>query len=121
MTELAPTLQLFFSTYLPGQQGAITHTLTAYRDTWRLLLTYLKDQRQLSPAHIDFADLDGATITGFLTYLQDQRGNSDATRNARLAAIHAFFRLRRVSSPRARGADSQHPGSSTEEGNENAG
>lgn len=91
MTKLAPTLEFFFTTYLPGQQGASSHTVTAYRDTWRLLLVYLQDQHHLSPAHLDFQDLNATTITGFLTYLQDQPGNSNATRNARLAAIHAFF------------------------------
>jgi integrase/recombinase XerD len=92
MSPLAPTLQSFFTTYLTGQKGASAHTIAAYRDTWRLLLTYLGGQRHLRPSAIDFTDLDAEMVTGFLTYLETGRGNSPATRNARLAAIHALCR-----------------------------
>lgn len=91
MSLLAPTLQSFFTTYLAGQRGASTHTIAAYRDTWRLLLAYLGGHRHRRPAAADFTDLDTETVTGFLTHLETVRGNSTATRNARLAAIHAFF------------------------------
>jgi integrase/recombinase XerD len=91
MSPLAPTLQGFFTTYLTGQKGASAHTITAYRDTWRLLLTYLREEHHRRPADIDFTDLNAETITRFLTYLQTTRHNSAVTRNARLAAIHALF------------------------------
>lgn len=91
MTLLAPTLQSFFTSYLVGQRAASANTITAYRDTWRLLLAYLRDTQQLSPARIDFADLTAETITGFLAHLEHDRGNSPSTRNARLAGIHALF------------------------------
>lgn len=91
MSQLAPTLQSFFTAYLSGQRGASAHTVAAYRDTWRLLLAYLGDHRHRRPAAADFTDLDAEMVTGFLTYLETGRGNSAATRNARLAAIHAFF------------------------------
>jgi site-specific recombinase XerD len=91
MSLLAPTLQSFFTTYLTGQRGASAHTVAAYRDTWRLLLTYLSSSRHLHPSGIGFTDLDAEAVTSFLTYLETGRGNSTATRNARLAAIHAFF------------------------------
>lgn len=91
MTVLAPTLQAFFTTYLTGQKAASRHTIAAYRDTWRLLLTYLKTRQHRPPASIDFADLSADTITAFLTYLETDRHNSVSTRNARLATIHALF------------------------------
>ena len=40
---------------------------------------------------LDFADLDTPLITAFLQHLETGRGNSVATRNARLAAIHSLF------------------------------
>ena len=91
MTLLAPTLQSFFTTYLTGQKAASRHTTAAYRDTWRLLLTYLNTHQNRQPAGIDFADLSADTITAFLTHLETDRHNSVSTRNARLAAIHALF------------------------------
>jgi site-specific recombinase XerD len=37
-------------------------------------------------------DLDAVTVAAFLSYLDHEQGNSTATRNARLAAIHSFYR-----------------------------
>jgi|GEM_PF-1713501 len=91
MSPLAPTLQAFFTTYLTGHRGASAHTIATYRDTWRLLLTYLRDQNHHRPADVDFTDLSAETITGFLRYLETDRYNGPTTRNARLAAIHALF------------------------------
>ena len=39
MTALAPTLQAFFTERLITQRNASPHTIAAYRDTFRLLLT----------------------------------------------------------------------------------
>lgn len=91
MSLLAPTLQAFFTTHLVGQKAASPHTISAYRDTWRLLLTFLAEHHHLSPAAISFEDLDAQSITEFLTHLEAKRGNTAASRNARLAGIHALF------------------------------
>lgn len=91
MSALAPTLQSFLTTYLVGQRGASPHTVAAYRDTWRMLLLYVHTQHGIRPADVELTDLGAETITGFLQHLQTVRGNSTRTRNARLAAIHAFF------------------------------
>ena len=91
MSALSATLQSFFTTYLVGQRAASAHTIIAYRDTWRLLLVHMHTQTGICPADIDVVDLDVEAIAGFLQYLETVRGNSVRTRNARLAAIHAFF------------------------------
>ena len=91
MTALAPTLQAFFTTRLTSQYGASPHTVAAYRDTWRLLLGYAAQTTATPPASLDLSQLDADLINGFLTHLETQRGNSIATRNARLAAVHSFL------------------------------
>lgn len=91
MTALAPTLQSFFTGYLIGQRGASPHTITAYRDTFRLLLDYAHRRTGIRPSDLDLAVIDADLVTGFLTHLEDQRGNRATTRNARLAAIHSLF------------------------------
>ena len=99
MTLLALTLQAFFTTRLIGQVGASPHTIAAYRDTWRLLLRYVVATTG-TPAHtIDIAQLDADLIGAFLNHLQDQRGNSIATRNARLAAVHSLFTYAAIQHP----------------------
>jgi integrase/recombinase XerD len=91
MTLLAPILQAFFTTRLASQYGASTHTIAAYRDTWRLLLRYAAETTGTAPAALDLSQLDTDLITGFLTHLETERGNSTTTRNARLAAVHSLF------------------------------
>lgn len=91
MTALAATLQAFFTTRLAEQRGASPHTVTAYRDTWRLLLRYVAATTGTPPQALDFPELTAEVIGAFLTHLEHDRGNSVTTRNARLAAIHSVF------------------------------
>lgn len=91
MTALAPTLQAFFTTGLIGQRAASPHTIASYRDTWRLLLGHIHDTTGTRPQDLDLAQIDAATITGFLHHLETDRNNTVATRNIRLAAVHSFY------------------------------
>ena len=91
MTALAPTLQTFFTDRLVRQRQVSAHTIAAYRDTFRLLLSYAADQTGQKPHGLDLADLDAPLIGAFLQHLQIDRHNSARTRNARLAAIHSLF------------------------------
>jgi integrase/recombinase XerD len=91
VTALAPTLQSFFTAYLIGQRDASPHTITAYRDTFRLLLNYTHRRTGTRPSDLDLSVIDAELVAGFLTHLENDRGNSARTRNARLAAIHSLF------------------------------
>jgi integrase len=99
VTALAPLLQAFFTDRLMTQYGASAHTVASYRDTWRLLLSHVHRQTGKLPAQLDLADLDAATIGGFLHDLETVRGNSIASRNTRLAAIHSLFRYASLHAP----------------------
>lgn len=91
MSALAPTLEKYFTDHLAHSLGASSHTIAAYRDTWRLLLAWLLRTGGHRPETVDLQILDSATISGFLSYLEHGRGNGIRTRNARLAALHSFF------------------------------
>lgn len=91
MTLLAPTLQSFFTERLVRQRGASPHTVSSYRDTWRLLLVFAAARTGRAPSRLDLADLDAPLVSAFLDHLEHERGNSIRTRNARLAAIHSLF------------------------------
>jgi len=91
MTAVAPILEAFFTDHLMTQRQASAHTVAAYRDTFRLLLSFAHQRLGKTPALLDMADLDVALISGFLQHLESARGNSPTTRNARLAAIHSLF------------------------------
>lgn len=92
MTDLAPSLQAFFTDQLTNQRQASSRTITSYRDTFHLLLTYLRDATGTPPSKLAFEQLDADTIGDFLEHLESVRGNKARTRNARLAAIRSFFR-----------------------------
>lgn len=92
MSALAPTLQAFFSDRLIRQRNASPCTVTAYRDTFRLVLRFAEQKTGKQPYELDFADLDAPLMGAFLDHLEDERGNSPRTRNARLAAIHSLYR-----------------------------
>src|SRR5260370_21669842 len=91
MTGVGPTVEGLFIARLTGQQGAGPQTIAAYRDTWQLLLRHVPQATGKPPQALDFADLTAEVIGGFLAHLEQERGNSVATRNARLAAVHSLF------------------------------
>lgn len=91
MTSLAPLLQALFTDRLMTQRRTSPYTIAAYRDTFRLLLGYVTTRTGTAPSALEISDLDASCITGSLTHLQQDRGNSVRTRNDRLAAIHSLF------------------------------
>ena len=92
-------LQRFFCDRLIDQQNASLQTVASYRDTFRLLLSYVQDQTSRSASNIGFSDLNVSTILGFLGYLEKNRGNKVGTRNLRLAAIRSFVRYAATEGP----------------------
>lgn len=90
-TDFAYMLSKFLSSYLPGQRNYSSNTILAYRDTFKLLLTYLKDERQLPPDRITLGSFNRSLVIDFIRWLKDTRNNSVSTCNQRLGAIHAFF------------------------------
>jgi site-specific recombinase XerD len=91
MSALAPTMQAFFTERLIGQRQASPHTIAAYRDTFRLLLSFVQQQKGINPHALDIEDLDAETVAAFLDHLERERGNGPRTRNARLAAIRSLY------------------------------
>jgi site-specific recombinase XerD len=91
VTAIAATMQAFFTERLIAQRRASPHTITAYRDTLRLLLGFAAERTRISPCRLDIADLDAPLIAAFLDHIEHQRGNSIRTRNARLAAVRSLF------------------------------
>jgi len=93
VTALGPTLQAFFVSGLDRQRGASSHTVDSYRHALRLLLLFAREQTGKHPSALDIADLDAPLVARFLDHLENDRHNSVASRNTRLAAIHSLFRF----------------------------
>ena len=58
-----------------------------------LFVGFAAARLKITPAKIEIERLDASLILTFLEHLEKKRGNSVRTRNARLAAINAFFRF----------------------------
>ena len=91
MTALAPTMEGFFTERLIGQRRASSNTITSYRDTFRLLLTFAQQHTGKAPSELDLTDVDAVLVGRFLDHLEHVRHNSTRTRNNRLGAIHSLF------------------------------
>ncbi len=88
---VADFMQPFFSHYLPIQRSLSINTIAAYRDAIKLLLCYVADHLKKSVDVLDIEDIPEVVVLGFLDHVQQQRGCSGKTRNARLAAIRCLF------------------------------
>jgi len=88
---LAHLLQRFFGHYLPVQKGLATNTVLAYRDAIKLLLCYAADLLKKHVDKLSIEDLNEPLVLSFLDHLEKKRGCTPRSRNARLAAIRAFF------------------------------
>jgi site-specific recombinase XerD len=93
MTALAPYLSGFLREHLPKERRASQHTCEAYAQSFQLLLGFAAGRLKITPAKIELEQLDAPLMLAFLEHLEKKRGNSARTRNARLAAIHSFFRF----------------------------
>ncbi len=76
-------LQTFFTDHLLRQRQASPHTIAGYRDTFRLLFRFATVQLGKTPSTVNTEDVQPAFIGRFLEDLEQQRGNSSRTRNAR--------------------------------------
>lgn len=98
-SDFPALLQAFFSDRLLQQRRASPHTVAAYRNTFRLLLQFAAARLGRAPSRLLLADLHAAFLCEFLDHLERDRGNSARSRNARLAALHAFFRYVALTEP----------------------
>ena len=99
MTSLAPLLEPFFVDRLQRQRRASPHTISAYRDTFRLLLRFAEKALGKPPSQLSLEDLGASFVSSFLDHLEQDRGNKARSRNARLAAIRSFFRFAALHEP----------------------
>jgi site-specific recombinase XerD len=90
---LSRLVQDFFRMHLVGRRDVSPNTVSAYRDTMRMLLSFSGSQLSHNAGEMRLDDLNRETVLAFLDHLQNKRGNSASTRNARLAAVHSFFQF----------------------------
>lgn len=97
--DLAPLLESFFTQRLIAQRKVSPHTISSYRDTFRLLLKFAERQLGRPPSKLTLEHLAAPFVAAFLTQLETSRANGPRTRNLRLAAIRSFFGYAALEAP----------------------
>lgn len=98
--DIATPIRAFFEQHLLSQRGLSGHTVLAYRDTIKLLLEFAGRHHRKQCTALTLENLTADTVRGFIIHLERVRKNNIATRNARLAAIHALFKYLATIDPR---------------------
>lgn len=91
-TNFAHYISFFLRQYLSNERGYSDNTIKSYRDSFLLLLSFLRDQKGIKLEKITLEILDKNLILEFLDWLTNVRKCSSSSRNTRLAALHSFFK-----------------------------
>lgn len=98
-TYFAKQLTEFLTVYLTGERGCSVNTVKSYRDTMLQFLIFMKSEYHITADRIDFKNITRERIVSFLEWIENTRHCGASTRNARLAALHAFFRYNMYKEP----------------------
>lgn len=89
----------FLSKHLMLERGVSRNTQQSYRDTFCLFLPFVAAQIKTAIDKLVIDDLSPGIVSDFLGHLEQARSCSVATRNQRLATLHAFARFTGECSP----------------------
>lgn len=98
-SDFSSFLTQYLTHYLPVQRNLSSNTIRSYRDTFKLLLIFCRDEKGLNIAKLQMSKLDRSCMEDFLLWLTTSRGISSSTYNQRLCAIHAFFNFAMTEEP----------------------
>lgn len=90
---IGPFVRRFLLEELVADRNLCPNTQKSYRDTIRLLFGYVAERHATDPTRVTVEQIDAAVVRAFLVHLEEERRNSIATRNQRLAALHSLFRF----------------------------
>jgi len=97
--DFSSLCQSFFSKRLITQRKASSHTVSAYAQTFRLLIAYAQKRLRTSPAMLSLVQLDASFVAEFLDNLESSRSNGARSRNARLASLRSFYHYAALEAP----------------------
>lgn len=83
----------FLLEHILGERNLARNTQRSYRDTFTLLIPFAAGKLHTTVDRLTVIDLSADLLRLFLTHLEESRKCSVATRNQRLATLHAFARF----------------------------
>jgi integrase/recombinase XerD len=91
--RLGPWVRRFLMEHLVRERNLARNTQRSYRDTLRLLLPDVARRARQPIDRLAVTDVSAERVRQFLSELEEKRGCAVATRNQRLAAVHALARF----------------------------
>jgi integrase/recombinase XerD len=98
-TDFAVSLRRYLTDHMAGLRGCSPNTIASYRDAFKLLICWFRDERNIPPERLTLEHVDATAVTAFLAWLRTERHNSPSTCNQRLVAISSYFRWLQTQDP----------------------
>lgn len=92
-TSLGPWIRRFLLEHLVSERNLAANTRRSYRDTLCQLLPFVSARLHKAVDRLAVVDVSSKLVREFLGDVESSRGCGIATRNQRLAAIHALARF----------------------------
>jgi integrase/recombinase XerD len=92
-TSLGHWIRRFLLEYVASERNLSANTCASYRDMLVLLLPFVAKRKGVTADALSVTDLSVELVRSFLVYLEQERRCCTATRNQRLASIHALARF----------------------------
>lgn len=99
-TSFSEHLSAFLGHYLPELKNVSELTLDNYTNTFIYFLTYCQDVESMRIEKMSVSDLNADLVDRYLLWMETNLGNSPATQNNRLAAIHSFIKYLQPKEPK---------------------
>ena len=88
-TDFAYLVSKFLTEYLPNHRNYSKNTILSYRDSLKLFVVFLRDDKSINVNYFRMKDFDRKLILEFIDWLRTSKSSS-STINQRLAAIKSF-------------------------------
>lgn len=98
-TDFAYYLTKYLSGYLAGHRNLSANTIASYRDTFKLLLRFCREEKGIPAEALSLKDFSKAFVLEFITWLKECRHCTESTRNQRLTVIRSFFAFLQEETP----------------------
>lgn len=92
-STLGPWIRRFLLEHLVSERNLAANTRHSYRDTMCQLIPFVSGRQHKAVDHLAVVDVSPQMVREFLSDIETHRGCGIATRNQRLAAIHALARF----------------------------
>lgn len=98
-TDFGYALTNFLTSYLRGVRNLSPNTIRSYRDTFKLLLIYAEEKKNISSDRFELKHLTRDLVNDYMDWLKSDRNLCQRSCNQRLAAIHSFCRYLHTENP----------------------